>query len=81
MTTINIVPVPIEKIIHKVSISIDVFTLNATEGTATIYKLTEDDKLIDIVSVPIPTEIWQAWGQDDSFITTYILLQLGYTAI
>ena len=81
MTEIAVVPKAITKTIHHVAIAIDNFTLNATEGGASVYEYSEDNRVIDVVRVSIPTDIWTTWGQDDNFIIDYVLTELDLTPL
>lgn len=76
---IEIQPFTKESIVTKVSIDLPSFTLNAAEATAHVTMFTEETRFVEAKTVPIPSEVYVAWGTDDNFIIDYVLTELGLT--
>lgn len=77
--TILVQPVPVESTIHHVSITMDDFKLNATEGYLTVYQYDPNNRILKVDRVNIDKTTYLQWGQDDNFIVDYALTQLGLT--
>jgi len=74
---INIQPHTKESIVTQVQIELTSFSLNATEGMAVVSMFTDTTRFVEAKTVPIPSEIYTVWGQDDNFIIDYVLTELG----
>lgn len=78
---IPVVPFAVDRSIVKVNVSLDSFQLNALDGTASVYQYDENDVLIKIDSVPIPSSIWTTWQADDFYIIDFVLDSLGLSRV
>lgn len=76
---IQIVPIPTTFVVTHVRISLSPFSLFATETTASVDYMINEDRAIDRKVVHIPPDIYAYWGTDDTFIVDYVLEQLGIT--
>ena len=75
---ISIEPHTKESIVTQVQIELSSFSLNATEGMAVVTMFTDATRYVECQTVPIPSEIYTVWGQDDNFIVDYVLTELGF---
>lgn len=76
---VNITPITVAYTVTKVEIRMDDFQLGATTGTCAVYFF-DGQRAVKAERVEIPEEIYSEWGQDDSFITQYVLTALNLIA-
>lgn len=78
---VNIQPTPITPVGVKVNIRMPDFELGATSGIAIAVIFNSEDNVVKSEKVLIPPEVYSQWGQDDNFITNYVLEQMNLIVV
>lgn len=78
MSEIFIEPIPVQKEVSYIKITVNGFELMATECTLSIWEHDSTGKILDFKMLHVPPEIYGQWKEDDQYIIDYALNQLGY---
>lgn len=65
---------PIQKTITQVAIRFSEFTLGNKPDNVYIDLLVSG-KIFDTIEQPLPQEIWNSWGEDDTALINWVLSQ------
>ena len=69
---------PISKTINQVAIRFSDFTLGNKPDNVFIDLLV-NNKVFDTIEQPLPQDIWDSWGEDDSALISWVLGQNNIT--
>ena len=75
---IKIEPYPIDTAIASVSVSVENFTLNATDCWLQVIEYDANNKFLNVSRVYVPPEIYMDWGSNDDYLIEYCLEQLNF---
>ena len=75
---IQIQEYPIDTSITSVSVSVENFSLNATDCWLQVMEYDANNKFLNVSRVYVPPEIYMSWATDDDYLIEYCLSELGF---